>query len=199
MAELYVGLLHYPVLNRAGETVASALTGLDLTDIARSARTYDVRRYYLITPVHSQQEIAQRLLRFWMQEKPDLTYRREALQRVSIVATLEDSLRDVLDEEGINPLLVGTSARQLLGAKTSYQRLRARLETGREPIYLLFGTGWGLAEAVRERLDFLLPPLWGPDEYNHLSVRAAAAIVLDRLRSRSAEDDAETGEGSKER
>jgi len=196
MSELYIGLLHYPVLNRAGQTVASALTGLDLTDIARSARTYGVRRYDVITPVRSQREIAERLLRFWLQEKPDLTYRREALQRVAIVATLEDSLRDVLAEEGLKPLLVGTSARGLQGTKISYQALRARLEADREPVYIVFGTGWGLAEAVREQFDYLLPPLWGPDDYNHLSVRAAAAIVLDRLRSRSPEEGAEASEGS---
>jgi hypothetical protein len=46
---------------------------------------------------------------------------------------------------------------------------------------LLFGTGWGLADEVLEAADALLPPLAGPSGYNHLSVRAAAAIVLDRL------------------
>jgi hypothetical protein len=187
MAELYIGLVHYPVLNRAGQTVASAFTGLDLTDIARSARTYDVRKYYLITPVRSQREIAERLLCYWLSERRDQTHRRQALQRVAIVATLEDSLRDVLAEEGLKPLLVGTSARRLSGTHISYRRLRGRLESGSEAVYIVFGTGWGLAEAVRERLDYLLPPILGPDEYNHLSVRAAAAIVLDRLRGRTAE------------
>lgn len=192
MAQLYIGLLHYPVLNRAGQTVASAFTGLDLTDIARSARTYDVCKYYLMTPVRSQREIAERLLSYWLSDKRDQTHRLQALQRVAIVATLEDSLRDVLREEGLKPLLVGTSARGLPGTQVSYRRLRARLASGDEPIYILFGTGWGLAEAVRERLDYLLPPILGPDEYNHLSVRAAAAIVLDRLRGRSAENEEES-------
>lgn len=187
MAELYIGLLHYPVLNRAGETVASAFTGLDLTDIARSARTYDVSKYYLITPVRSQREIAERLLRYWLSAERDQTHRRAALQRVAIVATLEDSLRDVVAEEGLKPLLIGTSARRLQGTQIGYRRLRARLASAGEPVYIVFGTGWGLAEAMRERLDYLLPPLLGPDEYNHLSVRAAAAIVLDRLRGRFAE------------
>jgi hypothetical protein len=49
---------------------------------------------------------------------------------------------------------------------------------------LLFGTGFGMAPAMLDRADFALAPLLGPGEYNHLSVRAAAGIILDRLRGR---------------
>jgi hypothetical protein len=51
------------------------------------------------------------------------------------------------------------------------------------PSLILFGTGWGLAPAVLDQADAFLAPLRGasPDGYNHLSVRAACAIVLDRL------------------
>jgi len=185
MADLYLGLLHYPVLNRAGQSVAAAITGLDLTDIARSACTYQVRRYFLINPLPSQRRIAERMLRYWLEAEPDPSYRQEALQRVTIVATLEDSLRQVFAAEGQRPLLVGTSARRLQGRSISYSRLRAQLERERQPVCLLFGTGWGLAAAALELLDCLLPPLEGPGDYNHLSVRAAAAIVLDRLRGRT--------------
>lgn len=49
---------------------------------------------------------------------------------------------------------------------------------------LMLGTGFGLAPAMRERADFALAPINGPGAYNHLSVRAAASIMLDRLRGR---------------
>jgi len=185
MGNLYIGLLHYPVLDREGRAVAAALTGLDIHDLARSARTYGVKRYYVVTPLASQREIAQRILSYWLDRKEDdPTHRAEALQGVAIVATLEDSLSQLLAEEGVRPLLIGTSARKLSKAYLGYGELRRRIEEERDPIYILFGTGWGLAPEVIERVDYLLPPIWGPGEYNHLSVRAAAAVILDRLRGR---------------
>jgi hypothetical protein len=48
---------------------------------------------------------------------------------------------------------------------------------------LLLGTGWGLAAEVLDRVDDVLEPIAGAGPYNHLSVRAAAAIMLDRLRN----------------
>ena len=47
---------------------------------------------------------------------------------------------------------------------------------------MVFGTGWGLAPEVMARADLRLAPVLGPTDYNHLSVRAAAAVILDRLR-----------------
>ncbi len=182
MGSLYIGLVHYPVLSREGRVSATAITGLDIHDLARSARTYDVKAYYVITPLLSQRQIAERIKRYWLELKEDdPTHRAEALQLVTVVASLEDSLTRVFAEEGIKPLLIGTSARRLLREQISYEELRRRIEQDREPVYILFGTGWGLADEIIERVDYLLPPIWGPGEYNHLSVRAAAAIILDRL------------------
>ena len=50
-----------------------------------------------------------------------------------------------------------------------------------QPFLLVFGTGWGLTEEMFDRADFALEPIKGAGDYNHLSVRAAAAIMLDRL------------------
>lgn len=187
MGNLYIGLVHYPCRNRKGEIVTTALTGLDIPDIARSAKTYDVTRYYVITPLESQRQIATRLVDYWISSDlvKQSTHRGEALQLVRIVATLEDSLKQILSEEGLKPLLIGTSAREWPKAQISYKKLRELLEADQMPIYILFGTGWGLADSLIDQLDYLLPPIWGPGEYNHLSVRAAAAIILDRLRGRS--------------
>ncbi|OGF52862.1 MAG: hypothetical protein A2Z21_04155 [Candidatus Fraserbacteria bacterium RBG_16_55_9] len=185
MGNLYIGLVHYPVFSREGRVVATAITGLDIHDLARSAHTYGVVHYYVITPLASQREIAERIQRYWLELKEfDPTHRTEALQQVIIVATLGDSLLQVTAKEGVRPLTVGTSARHLSKDQISYEELRKRVEQEREPVYLIFGTGWGLANEVIERVDALLPPILGPGEYNHLSVRAAAAITLDRLRGR---------------
>ena len=63
--------------------------------------------------------------------------------------------------------------------------LRKRIEGDRdEPILLLFGTGYGMAPELIEHADIRLPAIVGPGgigDYNHLSVRAAAVIVMDRL------------------
>jgi len=186
MGDLYIGLVHYPVRNRKGEIVTSALTGLDIPDIARSAKTYGVTRYYVITPLKSQQEIATRLVEYWVRSDmiKESTHRGEALELVRIVATLEESLKEILEEEGLKPTLIGTSAREWPKEQISYKKLRELIESDRAPIYILFGTGWGLADSLIDQCDYLLPPIWGPTDYNHLSVRAAAAIILDRLRGR---------------
>jgi hypothetical protein len=45
----------------------------------------------------------------------------------------------------------------------------------------MFGTGWGMSQELLDRADIFLDPINGPKEYNHLSVRSACAIMLDRL------------------
>ena len=187
MGRLYLGLLHYPIRGRHGETIATAITGIDIHDIARSARTYGVHRFFVVTPLRSQQEIARRILRYWLELKEDDPSRRaEALQGVRIVDSLEASIEEILAEErGTKPRLIGTSARTFpKRPRVDYDELRERLERDPDPVYLLLGTGWGLADAVIERVDAMLRPIYGVGEYNHLSVRAAAAIILDRLRGR---------------
>ncbi|GBC76394.1 hypothetical protein HRbin07_00594 [bacterium HR07] len=184
MGSLYIGLVHYPCRDRHDKIVTTMVTPLDVTDIARSACTYDVAQFFLITPLPSQQTIAQKLIDFWLKAEPDLAYRRPALQRVRIVDRLETSFKSVVEREGIAPLLVGTDARELPGTRISYEKLRELIETDDRPVYVLFGTGWGLAQEVLDRVDYFLPPIWGPTDYNHLSVRAAVAIILDRLRGR---------------
>jgi len=64
----------------------------------------------------------------------------------------------------------------------SFRDLRELLEDRSTPFFLLFGTGWGLTEEVKEGSDYVLAPIEGRG-YNHLSVRSAVAIILDRLLS----------------
>jgi hypothetical protein len=46
MADLYLALLHYPVYDKDHKVVTTSITNMDIHDIARSARTYGVRRYF---------------------------------------------------------------------------------------------------------------------------------------------------------
>jgi hypothetical protein len=55
------------------------------------------------------------------------------------------------------------------------------LRKERRPTLLLLGTGWGLTEEILAQSDHVLEPIMGRTDYNHLSVRSAAAIVFDRL------------------
>ena len=51
MADLFAALIHHPVVDRTGAIVTSAVTSLDLHDLARAARTYDVRAVFVVHPI----------------------------------------------------------------------------------------------------------------------------------------------------
>ena len=55
---LSIALIHHPVLDKNRDIVATAVTNLDIHDIARSARTYGVGRYYVVTPIEEVDETA---------------------------------------------------------------------------------------------------------------------------------------------
>jgi hypothetical protein len=185
MADLYLVLLHHPVLDKNGQLVTSALTNMDIHDIARSARTYGVKRFYVAHPVKALRVLAAKIMEHW-ESGYGSTYnltRKEALSLVALEIDLDSTLLSLERETGVRPRLVVTSARSGPN-RTTFAALRADLEARSEPHLLVLGTGWGLAPAVTERADVFLEPVLGASDYNHLSVRAAAAIMLDRLRGR---------------
>jgi hypothetical protein len=185
VADLFVALIHYPVLNRNGRIVTSAITSLDLHDIARAARTYGVRAVYVVHPVAEQREFAIRVMDHWRLDFGRLfdSRRREALDLVEVVEGLDQSLKAAEILAKAVPLLVFTSAQASGG--TSYAELRNNIEKSNSaPLMLMLGTGFGLAPAMRERADIILNAVRGPGDYNHLSVRAAAGVILDRLAGR---------------
>jgi hypothetical protein len=185
LAELFIALIHYPVLNRNGRIVISAITSLDLHDIARSARTYGARAMYVVHPVAEQRQFALRVLDHWRMDYGRLydSRRREALDLVEVVEDLEAAQKAAAAIASLPPLLVYTSAKASGGA--SYGDLKTKIkDPGSPPVMLLFGTGFGLAPEMRERADIILDAIRGAGEYNHLSVRAAASIILDRLAGR---------------
>jgi len=181
MSRLYLALVHYPVVNRKGEVIASALTNLDLHDIARAAKTFGVQAYFVVTPVDDQRVFAERIVAHWTtgagaELVPD---RRRALELVRVTGSVAEAVDTITAIEGERPLVVATCARPQ-PAVIDCEALRAVIAGGRACL-LMFGTAWGLAPAAIAGADRVLAPIAGDSDYNHLAVRSAAAIVLDRL------------------
>jgi len=156
---------------------------MDVHDIARSARTYGVARYFVVTPLPSQREIAWRIRGFWTEGErvAEASRRGEAMEYVVVAEDLEETLAWIEEAEGTRPLLVATSARATEKAEIPFGELRRRLRTDPGPVYILLGTGWGMTDELIEACDAILPPVMKDSGFNHLSVRAAAAIMLDRI------------------
>ncbi len=179
---VYVALLHYPVYNRKFEKVASAFTNLDIHDIARACRTYGVRKFFLVNPVAEQRELAGRVLKHWTEGAGAEfnSTRRDAMGLVEIMTGLDEVESEIEKLERIKPEVIATDARfdtDMIG----YDELREKIMTGHRPHLLLLGTGWGLAREVIDGADHILKPVRGYGDYNHLSVRSAAAAIMDRL------------------
>ena len=105
----------------------------------------------------------------------------QALEFVEIKDSLGDAVKDIERIEGRKPKIVVTDARPR-GNMIGYGELREMMISDKQdPFLLIFGTGWGLAEEIMETADYTLKPVSGYTGYNHLSVRSAAAIILDRL------------------
>lgn len=179
--------------NRLGQVVTTAVTNLDIHDIARSCRTFGVKEYILVTPIESQHRLVGRILGHWGEE-PSLKWhpdRFEALSRVRVEASFDKLMDRLTLEHGQKPEVVLTDASDLAGG-ISYSEYRKELESRSRtdrprPVVLVFGTGWGVDSSFHPAVDRILAPIYGPEGkqeeggYNHLSVRAAAAIILDRL------------------
>lgn len=180
-AALYIVLLHHPVYDKRGDVVATAVTNMDVHDLARIGKTYGVRGVFIATPVRALRLLAEKILEHWRTgfgAQYNET-RREALALVRTVVDLDAAILEVEREARERPVLVATSAREGDG-RTSFAELRARLAAG-SPHLLILGTGWGLTRQIVARADLVLEPICGIGDYNHLPVRAAAAIMLDRL------------------
>jgi hypothetical protein len=181
---LAVALVHHPVLDKRGDEVTTAVTNLDLHDIARAAATYGVSKFYLVTPVAEQQRLVERMVAHWTEGygagyNPD---RAEALGRCETVENLDAARSHWESQVGKASDVWLTGAKCSAGLMADEARGRLR----EKPALLVLGTGWGLAPQLFERGWPVLKAIEGTGEYNHLSVRAAAAIYFDRLLGESA-------------
>ena len=182
MRRVAAALVHYPVHDRQRAVVTSAITNLDLHDISRSSHTYGLSDLFIVHPVAAQRLLAERVREHWISGSgarriPDRT---PAISLLRVVSTLEEALAAL----GPEAKLWVTSAKGS-GELLSFPRARAEIELEGPPVLIVFGTGWGLGDAITERADVRLSSISGrrEDGYNHLSVRAAAAIIFDRLLS----------------
>ena len=176
---MHLGLVHGPVLLKDGRVGTVSLTNLDIHDIARISRTYGLGGFEVVSPLRDQLTLAGRILEHWRtgpgrRANPDRT---EALSLVRLHEGLDAALAAVSADHGQPATLVATSARG--PATLSFAAAREWIAT--RPVLVVLGTGHGLAEEVLARADGVLPPLRPFSEYNHLSVRAAAGILTDRL------------------
>jgi len=182
LSKIYVALIHYPVLGRKGGIVSSSVTNLDVHDIARTCRTYKIKGYFVVTNLPAQREIVDNVLNYWLNEfgKEYNPSRSEALAIVESVSYIEDMIDRVRTIEGCEPRLVFTSARKA-EISIGYGDLSEAIMESTEPHVILFGTSWGLPQEVRDICEHVLEPIRGSSDFNHLSVRSAVAIVLDRI------------------
>lgn len=178
---LYVALIHYPVVNKNGEVIASAVTNLDLHDIARASKTYGVIGYYVVTPLEDQKALVEKIISHWVTGVGAVynPVRREALELIRVKDSVAAVIEDIRNRGEGMPKTVVTSAREY-PRSIGYETFREMLETG-SPYLLNFGTAWGLSESLISEADYVLNPIKGKCGYNHLSVRSAVSVILDRL------------------
>lgn len=182
---LAVALLHYPIVNKEDQATSTSVTNFDIHDIARASCTYGVARYFIVTPIELQRDFVQRIVTHW-REGPGAQYnptRKESLLDTVIVRDLIE-VGDAIERDfGSQPFWIATTAKTGPDRVTCAE-VRERLDAG-ENICLIFGTGYGLHPQVMLEVDAVLEPIEGPTPFNHLSVRSAVSIYLDRLLGRT--------------
>ena len=178
---IHLALVHFPVYNKIGEVVVSSVTTLDVHDISRVCRTYGVGTFYVVTPLKTQQELVERLVGHWLkghgaEYNPT---RKEALLKTVVKNNLDDAVKDITEQCGKKPRIVVTGAKEA-PKSIGYAALKDELKQG-DPTLLVFGTGWGLEKNLVQNADHALLPIEGVNGFNHLPVRGAISIILDRL------------------
>ncbi len=178
---LYVALVHYPVMNKRDEPIGSALTTIDMHDIARAAITFGVRGFYVVTPYEDQAMLAIQVIEHWTKGVGGKLnpFRKQALELIRVVPSVEDTVASIKEDRNEAVVTIATSAK---GSKDSISidRLRTELENKASHV-IFFGTAWGLADELMDACDLILDPISGKHNYNHLSVRSAVSIYLDRI------------------
>lgn len=171
--KLHIALAHHPVKDRAGEVITTSVTNLDLHDMVRMARSYDLAKVWVISPIKAQRDKVLHMAKKWNQELSTHD-RARGWQNLEVVSSIEE-MKTMLGQ----PALIGTSAaggREGMVNASDIWKIIASKET-----VLLFGSGWGLTETALAGCDYVMNPILNESQYNHLSVRTAMAVVLDRV------------------
>lgn len=181
-SKIYIALLHNSMYNKRQEVITTSVTNLDLHDISRAARTYAVEKFFVVHSSPNQQELINDILDYWRTGyggiyNPD---RKEAFDILSLAPNLQEVIKQIEEQCGQVPITIATDAR-IYPNTISYQALKGQIKNEPRPYLILFGTGWGMEKSSMEACDLILEPIQSLAEYNHLSVRSAVSIILDRL------------------
>lgn len=181
----YLALIHHPIQDKRGDLVTTSVTNMDIHDISRSCKTFGIENYFIVTPVEAQWELLEKILGHWDTHSQSLYNpdRKNALELVKVVPNFEDTLGFIKKAHGVDPWVIGTSAKSSPLPSVTVAKLQENPQE--RPILLVFGTGNGLHPLLNPLMHAQLPPLFGPGEYNHLSVRSAVAIYLSQIYGRS--------------
>jgi len=152
-SHVFISVVHYPAVNKDKKWVVTSFTTLDFHDVARPARTYELGGYFIVQPLEAQQFVISEQIKYF--EK-------------------------ITEETGKVPKLIATSAKKY-PQTVSYKEMSDIIRKKDNTFLILLGTGWGMPEELVKSCDYVLEPILGAGEYNHLSVRNASAIILDRL------------------
>ena len=174
--DVYIVLMHYPMVSNDG-IITTAVTNLDIHDIARVAATYGVGGYIIVHPDPSYRSFTKTLVSHWTEraggkKNPD---RKEALEKVSVVSSLEEGVEIIKKHIKQTPLVAATTSRRFPTSKS----LKEVVELT-QPVAFLFGTGGGMTQDFLEKADIIVEPIETGSNYNHLSVRSAVSIFIDR-------------------
>ena len=96
-ADLYLALVHHPVVNKKGSIIASALTTIDMHDIARAALTFGAKGFFVVTPLEDQKILAEEVMAHWIKGVGgELNpHRKQALELIRIEDSFEHALKAV--------------------------------------------------------------------------------------------------------
>ena len=166
---------------------------MDIHDISRSCRTFGVKGYFLVTPIIDQHELVGRILSHWETEKSK-QYHPDRVEAISLIKMAKDFEEVKNRVKALHPESDGWQSPEVVMTDASplpksvsyadYRRELADPKRSKRPMILVFGTGWGISDTFYPEVHRILAPVYGPEGhggYNHLSVRSAVAIILDRL------------------
>jgi len=181
-SKIHLALRHDHVLGRQESVIHSNVTQIDLHDFCRLSLTYGLGGFHCVTEMEAQHRISEEILAYWRDGhgkdyNPD---RVRALQGLSLHRSFDAMIQAITEKEGVEPILAGTCARPV-EKNLDFEAFSDIIERSGRPAVIQFGTSWGLSPEQLHRCDWVLPPISGHDGYNHLSVRCAAAIIIDRL------------------
>jgi len=183
MPSHYIALMHNDMMLKEGRIGPTSVTSIDIHDIARSSTTYGLKNFFVVTNLKDQQKMVQKMLSFWVDEKIGGDYninRHHAVLSVKLENELDDVIAAIEKKEGKKPVIIGTSARSQDATQAITYFDQETVWQHDRPVLFLFGTGSGMSEKLLQRCDYMLPPLQGFYKFNHLSVRSAVAIILDK-------------------